>query len=112
MLQTSLTTTWKTRARFSNDLQENLSEFLCINGQTKGNSFTYNVLLVQLRYSVAAYYTMKNYRGLSPNYRGKRWAYVHLIEGSANYPIILHYEECKCAYLYMLINEASMNKKK
>ena len=33
-------------------------------------------------------YPIKNYRGLSPNYRGQRWAYVHFIGGAANYPII------------------------
>ena len=33
-------------------------------------------------------YPMKNYRGLSPNYRGKRWAYVHRIKRTANPPII------------------------
>ena len=38
-------------------------------------------------------YSIKNYRGLSPNYRGKRWAYIHHIRGSGsvNHPIILHY---------------------
>ena len=45
-------------------------------------------------------YPIKNYRGLSPNYRRKRWAYVHFIRGAANHPIFLHYEACKCAYLY------------
>ena len=33
-------------------------------------------------------YPIKNYRGLSPNYRGEWWAYVHFIGGAANYPII------------------------
>ena len=33
-------------------------------------------------------YPIKNYRGLSPTYRGKRWAYVHFIGDAANYPII------------------------
>ena len=37
--------------------------------------------------------------------------YVHLIGRSANYPIILHYEECKYTYVCMLINEASTKKK-
>ena len=44
-------------------------------------------------------YPIKNYRGLSPNNRGKRWAYVPFIRGAANHPIILHYEACKCSYL-------------
>ena len=35
-----------------------------------------------------AVYPIKNYRGLSPNYRGKRWVYVHFIRGAANPPII------------------------
>ena len=39
-------------------------------------------------YIATIYYPIKNYRGLSPNYRGKRWAYVHFIGGAANYPII------------------------
>ena len=30
----------------------------------------------------------KNYRWLSPNYREKRWAYVHFIGCAANYSII------------------------
>ena len=47
------------------------------------------------------YYPIKNYGGLSPNYRGKRWAYVNLIRGAANHSIILYYEACKCAYLCM-----------
>ena len=34
------------------------------------------------------FYPIKNYRGLSPNYRGQRWAFVHFIGGAANYPII------------------------
>ena len=62
------------------------------------------------------YYPIKNYRGLSPNYRGERWAYVHFIGGAANYPIIypepplgLHHEACKCVYLRILISEASTN---
>ena len=33
-------------------------------------------------------YPIKNYRRLSPNYRGERWAYVHFIGGAANYSII------------------------
>ena len=33
-------------------------------------------------------YPIKIYRGLSSNYRGQRWAYVHFIGGAANYPII------------------------
>ena len=32
---------------------------------------------------VSLYYPIKNYRGLSPNYRGERWAYVHLMRGAA-----------------------------
>ena len=56
-------------------------------------------------------YPIKNYRGLSPNYRGRRWAHVHLIKGSANHSIILHYKACKWAYLYILISKASTNKK-
>ena len=35
-----------------------------------------------------AKYPIKNYRGLSPDYRGKRWAYVLFIRGAANPPII------------------------
>ena len=31
---------------------------------------------------------IKNYRGLSPNYRRERWTYVHLIRRSANHSII------------------------
>ena len=61
---------------------------------------------------------IKNYRGLSQNYRGKRWAYVHLIRGAASYPIIylrtnfcLHHEAYKCVYLCILISEAPTNKK-
>ena len=45
------------------------------------------------------------------NYRGKRWAHVHLIRGAANHPIIVHYEACKFAYLCILISEASTRKK-
>ena len=33
------------------------------------------------------HYPIKNYRGLSPHDRGKRWAYVHLIRGATNHPI-------------------------
>ena len=44
--------------------------------------------------AVVLWYPIKNYRGLNPNYMGKRWAYVHFIRGAANYPIILHYEAC------------------
>ena len=33
-------------------------------------------------------YPIKNYRRLSPNYRGKRWAYVLFIRGAANPPVI------------------------
>ena len=61
---------------------------------------------------------IKNYRGLSPNYRGQRWAYVHFIGGAANYPIIypyptfgLHHEACKCVYLRILISKSSTYKK-
>ena len=57
------------------------------------------------------YYPIKNYRWLSPNYRAKRWAYVHLIRGLANHPFNVHYKACKCAYLCILISEASMHKK-
>ena len=35
-----------------------------------------------------ARYPIKNYRGLSPHYREKRWAYVYLIRGAANPSII------------------------
>ena len=55
-------------------------------------------------------YPIKNYRGQSPNYRRKRWVYVHLIRGAANHPIIVHYEACKGAYLCILISEESTNK--
>ena len=56
------------------------------------------------------HYPIKNYRGPSPNYRGERWAQVHLIRGLANQPIILHYEVYKCAYLRISISEAPTNK--
>ena len=63
------------------------------------------------------HYPIKNYRGLSPNYRGERWAYVHLIREAANLLITylwpafcLHHEACKCVYLRILISEASKNK--
>ena len=69
------------------------------------NSENRAVALKQLRYPI------KNYRGLSAINMGERWAYVHLIRGSANYPIKVHYEACKCAYLYIFISEASLNKK-
>ena len=49
--------------------------------------------------------------GLSPNYRGDRWAYVHLTRESANHPINVHYKACKCTYLYISISETSRNKK-
>ena len=39
-------------------------------------------------HSNALPYPIKNYRGLSLNNRGERWAYVHFIVGAANYPII------------------------
>ena len=62
------------------------------------------------------FYPIKNYRGLSPNYRGERWAYVHFLGGAANYPIIyplptfgLHHEACKCVYLRILISVTSTN---
>ena len=44
----------------------------------------------------ALYYPIKNYRGLSPNYRGERWAYVHLIRGAANHPIIYLSSHLRC----------------
>ena len=53
------------------------------------------------RATVHMNYPIKNYRGLSPSYSEKRWAYVHLIRGAAHYPIILSYEACKYAYLCM-----------
>ena len=40
--------------------------------------------------------TIKNYRGLSPNYREERWMYVHFIGGAANYPLI--YADCLRSY--------------
>ena len=68
--------------------------------------------------NVSTLYPIKNYRGLSPNNRRKRRAYVHLIRGAANYPIIylrptfgLHHKACKCVYLHILISEAPRNKK-
>ena len=39
-------------------------------------------------YYSRTYYPIKNYRGLSPIYRGKQWAYVHFIRGAANHPVI------------------------
>ena len=64
------------------------------------------------------YYPIKNYRGLSPNYREERWAHVCFIRGAANHPIIylrstfdLHHEACKSVYLRILISEAYTNKK-
>ena len=63
-------------------------------------------------------YPIKNYRGLSPNYRGERWAYVHLIRGAANHPIIylsahLQYtpRKLKICFLRILRSEAPTNKK-
>ena len=60
---------------------------------------------------------IKKYHKLSPNYKGKRWAYVHLIRGATNHPIIytlagfgLHHEVCKCAHLRILKSEAPTNK--
>ena len=59
---------------------------------------------------------IKNYRELSPPYRGERWAYVYLIGGAAKPSIIclrptfgLHHEACKCAYLCILISETPTN---
>ena len=56
--------------------------------------------------------------GAKSELQGERWAYVHLIREAANYPIIhlrltfgLHHKACKCAYLCILISEASTNKK-
>ena len=57
-------------------------------------------------------------RGLSPNYRGERWAYVHRIRGAANHPIIylrptfgLPHEACNSVYLRILPSEAPTSKK-
>ena len=61
--------------------------------------------------STIKYIPIKNYRVLSPNYRGKWWAYVHLIRGAANHPIILRYETCKCVSCACIISEASTKNK-
>ena len=58
------------------------------------NDIKFILALSSIRHSASnkdrsiLYYPIKNYRGLSPNYREKRWAYVHFIGGAANYPII------------------------
>ena len=94
-----------------------MSETCCVQCETYRNGNATNCTCLSqsacLRNIDTSYfnsYPIKNYRGISPNYRGKRWAYVHLIRGSANHPINVHYEECKCAYLSILISEASTNK--
>ena len=81
-------------------------------------TYDYHVSFTRAVFSSQQFNPIKNYRGLSPNYREERWAYVHLMRGAANHPIIylrstfgLHHEANKCAYLRILISEAPTNKK-
>ena len=67
---------------------------------------------------IPQYYPIKNYRGLSPNYRGERWAYVDFIGESAKHPVNylrptfgLHHKACMCVYLLILISDEPTNKK-
>ena len=53
--------------------------------------YAYSFIFTRVCYTLRVLihlYPIKNYRGLSPNYRGQRWAYVHFIGGAAIYPII------------------------
>ena len=83
---------------------------------SKMNTYKVFVSLATSWKNIHLYNPIKNYRELSLNYRGERWAYVHFIGGAANYILIypqptfgLHHEACKCVYLRILISEASTN---
>ena len=55
---------------------------------TKFHPVRFSSFWVILLTNQLTYYPIKNYRGLGPNYRGKRWAYVHFKGGAADHPII------------------------